>query len=464
MKFSFSKRRAAFSFPVLQARQHFTGSLLKSRKNIIFRFFRYMVKEAFACKRLQNFGNGFKNRPCTMTPAHFTKNLFASYRAFFRLFYRTFFRSRNTQARLTPKRFLVMAGFMPLLFFVQTMHWLGFLLDEIFFRGYRSVTIDEPVFIVGVPRSGTTFLHRLLAEDRERFTTFALWELVLAPSVAERKFWLLLARLDRFVGAPFARLIGRVERGLAAGLEDIHRISLTDEEEDYFLLVPVFACFLLILPFPFPDEMMRLAFFDDQVPEGEKNRIMDFYRSCLKRHLYVKGRERPILSKNVSFSPMIQTLGETFPDCRIVATVRNPLEAVASHISSMMAGAAVFDNDTRGHAFRDQMIAVQRYAYTHIKEAAAGVSRDEPVTVRMEDLKSDLAGTIEDLYERLGFSMAPGFSAYIREQDVRQKSYKSGHSYSLSSYGLSPEMIFEEFSGVFETFDYPRPRVDSPSS
>ena len=32
-------------------------------------------------------------------------------------------------------------------------HWLGLLLDEILFRGYRRVAVERPVFILGVPRT-----------------------------------------------------------------------------------------------------------------------------------------------------------------------------------------------------------------------------------------------------------------------------------------------------------------------
>ena len=391
-----------------------------------------------------------------MTPSHFVENFIISYRTFFRLFFRTFFKSKNTQARLTVKRFFVMTGFFIVLFIAQTLHWLGFLLDEVFFRGYRLVNLQTPVFIVGVPRSGTTFLHRLLARDKERFTTFSLWELILAPSVCERKFWLALGRMDQYLGAPFARLLGWMERRMFSSLDNIHQISLSDEEEDYFLLVPIYACFLLILPFPFPDEMGDLAFFDDRVPEADKERIMDFYKSCLKRHLYVKGTERLFLSKNVAFSPMIKALKKTFPDSRIIATVRNPINAVASHISSMMAGAAVFDNDTRGDEFRDQMIAVQRYAYTHILETP-GYYKEDPVLVCMEDLQNNLLTTISSLYKRLGFQMTPEFEAYIRAQDNRQKNYISTHHYDPASYGLSETRIYKDFSDIFERFSYARP-------
>ncbi|HMA67525.1 MAG TPA: sulfotransferase, partial [Desulfosalsimonadaceae bacterium] len=347
------------------------------------------------------------------------KNLWISYQTFFRLFWRTFFRSRGTQARLTGRRFVIMAGLFPVLFIAQSMHWLGFMLDEVFFRGYRSVEVRAPVFIVGVPRSGTTFLHRLLARDKDRFTTCCLWELILAPSVCERKFWLGLGRLDQFFGAPFSRLLGWLEQRVFGSLDNIHRISLSAEEEDYFLLVPVFACFLLILPFPFFDELGGLAFFDDHYCDAEKDRIMGFYKSCLKKHLYVRGTQKTFLSKNVAFSPMIHALSRTFPDSRIIGTVRNPVNAVASHISSMMAGAAVFDNDIRGHEFRDQMIAVQRYAYTHILDTLPAAGGQSPAVVRMEDLQNALAPTVSAVYEQLGFSMTRDFEAYIREQDNR---------------------------------------------
>ncbi len=392
-----------------------------------------------------------------MASTELFKNLLTSYRIFFRLFWRTFFQSRHTQARLTVRRFFMMAGFFPLLFVVQTIHWIGFILDEVLFRGYKTIEIRSPLFIVGVPRSGTTFLHRELARDTQRFTTLTLWELILAPSISERKFWLGLGRLDQFLGSPFARLIKWLERRAFGSLDNIHRISLSEPEEDYFALVPIYACFILILPFPFPDELGYLAFFDDQASAGDKSRIMRFYKSCLQRHLYVRGTGKTVLSKNVSFSPMIQALDRTFPDCRIIGTVRHPINAVPSHISSMMAGAKIFDNDISGHEFRDHMIGVQRYAYTRIMKVLPELPENRQVIVRMEDLQAGLAAVVQTIYERLGHDMSPGFRACIQNQDRRQKNYQSGHKYDLSACGLTENRIYEQFSDVFRQFGYDPP-------
>jgi hypothetical protein len=392
-----------------------------------------------------------------MSTSVLLKNLLISYQTFFRLLWKTFVRSRHTQARLSVRRFFMMAAFFPLLFIVQTMHWIGFILDDILFRKYRSVEVRDPVFIVGVPRSGTTFLHRVMANDRDRFTTLTLWELILAPSVTERKFWLGLGRLDRLIGAPLTRLIKWLERRVFGSLDNIHQISLSDPEEDYFALVPIYACFILILPFPFFEELGYLAFFDDEAAAADRERIMAFYKSCLKRHLYVRGTDKILFSKNVSFSPMIEALSQTFPDSRIIGTVRSPLAAIPSHISSMMAGAAIFDNDTRGHEFRDQMIAVQRYAYTHIMERLPPHPEHRQMIVRMEDLQNRLESVVRTIYDRLGYGMAPAFEAYILNQDARQKSYKSGHKYDMSAYELTEAMIYEQFSDVFDQFGYDPP-------
>ena len=58
----------------------------------------------------------------------------------------------------------------------------GRLMDELFFRGYKDVDLSDPVFIISNPRCGTTFLHRLLCLDKDRYT-FTLLYHTLLPSV-----------------------------------------------------------------------------------------------------------------------------------------------------------------------------------------------------------------------------------------------------------------------------------------
>jgi hypothetical protein len=387
------------------------------------------------------------------------ENIIYSYRTYFRLVKKTFFAGRNGAAPLTARRLVRTLCFSLLLLVVQTVHWLAFALDEVLYRDYRSVDVRHPLFIVGMPRSGTTFLHRLLSQDTDRFTTFTLWELLMAPSITERKIVFGLAALDRTLGAPFKALLKLMEKRTFHAMSDIHAISLSDPEEDYLTLIPIYACFLMILPFPFREELGHLAFFDDETPPGDKKRIMGFYNACLQRHLYIHGTGKTLLSKNVSFAPMIATLAQTFPDARFIGSVRNPLSAVPSHISSMMEGAALFDHPVRGEAFRDQMIAIQRYACSRLTMVLPRLPEERQITVRMEDLQTNLYRVIRGIYRRFGFDVSPAFDAYLSTQDRRQKSFKSCHRYDLATYELSSEAIFRRFVDLCDRFDYSPPPV-----
>ena len=117
------------------------------------------------------------------------KNMNFNYRLFFKLFFKSIFSSRDTDARLTPKRILVLLLIYPYIIFVLLMNKAGFVFDEIFFRGYRKIEVKRPVFIMGVPRSGTTFLHRLLSKDEDQFSYMKTWEIFYAPSIIQKKFF-----------------------------------------------------------------------------------------------------------------------------------------------------------------------------------------------------------------------------------------------------------------------------------
>ena len=256
--------------------------------------------------------------------------------------------------RRYARRLLVGAALLAILVPLQLLHGLCLALDEVLFPGYRRVRVRAPVFVLGTPRSGTTFLHRLLAHD-PAFTTFALWECVLAPSVLERRALGALARLDRRVGAPLARAVARVERRLAPTLDSLHPTSLAAPEEDYLALAPSFECFLLAIAFPASDWSWRFARLDER-PAAERAAFAARYRRVLQRHLYAHGeaggeggeqgdgqgrRGRRLLSKNAAFAGAARTLVDAFPDARVLVCRREPLDALDSQVR-VLAGARRF--------------------------------------------------------------------------------------------------------------------------
>ncbi len=350
--------------------------------------------------------------------------------------------------RPSAKRLLVMSGFIPLFVLVQASHWIGFLLDEIFFRGYRRIEIREPLFVLGVPRSGTTALHRLLAQDAD-LTTFSTWECLFALSVTQRRFWMALGRLDALAGRPLGRLLDAIERRAFKGLDAVHAMRLSDPEEDYFSLMPVLASFILILPFPESDRLWRMGTFDRDMPDAGRARLMDFYARCLQKHLYVRGPGKRLLSKNAAFAPLAGSLSARFPDARFIVCLREPAATLPSQLSSLADGIAFFDVLSVVPDFRARLTDQLGFYYRNLEQALGGQPQERCIWVNMRALQADLERQTLAIYARLGLPVSADFRAAIARQANAARTYRSAHGYTLDQFGLCPDGIDRDLGDVY---------------
>ena len=344
------------------------------------------------------------------------------------------------------QRTLALALFLPPFALLQMTHWLCLRLDDLLFPGYRKVEVLEPLFVVGLPRSGTTLLHRTLSLDEERFTTLKLWELLLAPSVVQRKVLGALGTLDRAVGRPVGRLVAWVERRVLGFMDDIHPTSLAEPEEDYLFLLPAFAAFILILAFPGHSRLWTVARLD-AAEDDFRLGLIEFYRSCLQRHLYVAGTERRVLSKNPSFSSFVETLAQVFPDARFVACARDPREAVASQLSSLEDGASFFGWAVSDPTHRDRIVDTLVHYGDHLTAVLPTLGEARWAWCPLSSLNRELESEVTRIYGRLGWEPGAEFQRALAEAGERSREYRSGHTYELEQYGLRPALLLARFRG-----------------
>ncbi len=313
---------------------------------------------------------------------------------------RSFLPGKYGSTSLNLRRMIFLLFLYPAFLAVQLIHWIGFLLDSIFFRGDRKAVIKAPIFISGIPRSGTTFLHRVLASDCDQFTSFRTWEALLAPSVVERKCLLGLAALDHALGRPIRRTIDWLLTRQTADFDAIHSVDLSAPEEDYLALLPFGYCFLLLLAFPFAGELEQLARFDT-LPSQRRKQILHLYRRCLEKHLYCAPYGKRILSKNAAFGSWIPALLEEFPDSVCIVCVREPASALSSQLSSLRTARETFATDRDGRDTASQFAKI--FAHNYELLAALAESTDPRLTfVDLSDLKQAPAASIEAILHRLG--------------------------------------------------------------
>lgn len=380
--------------------------------------------------------------------------MYWGFSVFVRLFKLTLFHNRDSFAKLTPARIRVMSVFLPVLFFGQVANWVGLLLDDVFFRGYRKVVIENPVFIIGIPRSGTTLLHRIIAQDTERFTSFRLWEIIFAPSITQRKFWTAMYHVDRVFGGYGRRLLAKADRRLFAPLSEIHHMSLFDYDEDDLVLTSIFSSSYMLFPFPFFEETWRHVRFDDETCAADQEQIMRFYVACVRRHLYFHGQDKSFLSKNPAFSAKIDAIRRHFPGARVVCSMRTPYQAVPSLVSLLHVPWDFFANDPQGLHFRDRVLELAGHWYRHPMRRAGEWQENRFLFLSYDELKNDVKSTVNDIYQRFGFSIGESFASRLEIEHERARAYRSTHHYSLEKFGLTAEGIRADFGDVFTRFEF----------
>lgn len=376
-----------------------------------------------------------------------------SFKRFIKLTYQVFFQAEDTQAKLTPKRLLVLFAFYALYLCVESLTWLGFFLDDIFFNGYRRTEVDEPVFIVGNPRSGTTFLHRLMARDEQNFTSPRLWEILFAPSITQRKIAWAMADLDRRLGGLLHRILMGVDKRVRAS-NVMHRMSLLIPEEDEYFLIHQGATIIAGLFLGFPKAAYPFVFFDTQLSRREKRRVMRFYRHCLQRHLFAHEESKHVLSKNPYFTPKVDALLTHFPDAKIIYLARNPLSVVPSYASLSAHWWQMLCEPEKRYPHMEYILTATQHWYRYPVERLEQAPPSNHIFVNFHELVQDPEKIVTEIYERFDLDISPAFADILKEETDKARQHKSKHQYSLEGVGLTNEQVVTAYQDVFDRWGF----------
>lgn len=363
---------------------------------------------------------------------------------------------QTVTAPLLEKRrwygYLLLLLLLPLFLLLQLVHWLLFLVDEILFPGYRRIRIEQPLFVLGPPRSGTTHLHHVLSLDSER-TTFSAWECVFGLSITARKLVGGVARIDRYVGSPMRRLLDMLETRLLANTGSIHPLSLRGPEEDFLTLMPLAQSFLLVFPFPRADWLWQTARLDSSAtPPDSRRQLLRWYRRCIQKHLYVHGADRRFLSKNASFAGMSSALLEEFPDARVLCCMRDPVHVIPSQLSSLRGGLNVCGFRAVPVPLRDRLVDLLHDYYRNLGNTWQRYP-DRFAVIHNRELHQNLYTSVESGLRRVGLSPSDVFLRQLAECSRQSSSYRSSHHYTLEQFGLTGSLIRTRFDPVYSVFD-----------
>jgi hypothetical protein len=338
---------------------------------------------------------------------------------------------------------------------LAVLHTVTFALDPVFFPALRRTKVRSPVFVVGHARSGTTYLHRMLASD-PRFSYVLLWEMFF-PSLLEKKVLRAVLRWDQRLGGRLRRRIDALDQRLFSKSQSVHESGLFAPEEDEFLLTMSCASGFWVVQYPNAQDL-DFYYVDDRWPAPKRRRVMQFYKECVRRQLVLNGPGLMHLSKAPIHCGRVESLIQTFPDARFVVPVRNPYETIPSFLKLMQFAWSArkrSEQDMR-KSFRSFVDSSYHY-YQHPLDVLDAHPEVPSVIVDYRDLVTNPAGTMLHVYDEIEIGMVAEQEKALAGEKGRE--YKSGHAYSLEEFGLEADEIRTRLAPLFDRFGWESDRA-----
>jgi hypothetical protein len=288
-----------------------------------------------------------------------------------------------------------------------------------------------PLIVLGLPRSGTTLLHRLLALD-EAARAPLLWELqcpIPGPGPDRRREQAL-------------RRVARMRKA-APDLDAKHHVDADEPEEDVFLLDSSLSSpsFWMLAPVYGYLEWLLAR---DQRPAYR------VYREHLQL-LQAGSPKRRLTLKAPAHTGNLDALAEAVPEAIFVQAHRDPVTVTIS-VNSLfhtIHGLVTDAMDVR------RMAAVNTELMATLLErgmaARATVAADRVCDVRYRALVADPIGTVRDIYHRADLPFTSAFATRMTRFLAERPAEKFGrHTYAAEDFGLSEERLRSRFRAYAE--------------
>ena len=158
----------------------------------------------------------------------------------------------------------------------------------------------------------------------------SLWEIILAPSIIQKKIYRFLWFYSSFF---LKKAVKNFDKIIFRKLNNLHRISFFKKEEDEIIMMWALASAYMSFFYPESFVMRDLFRFEmGEITEKRKHRIIKTYHRMVQRHLYALGEDtnKRFLSKNPSMASRIETISTYFPDAKIIVIERDPCNVFPS--------------------------------------------------------------------------------------------------------------------------------------
>eukprot|EP01059_Diplonema_ambulator_P013786 TRINITY_DN243_c0_g1_i5.p1 TRINITY_DN243_c0_g1~~TRINITY_DN243_c0_g1_i5.p1 ORF type:complete len:436 (+),score=169.47 TRINITY_DN243_c0_g1_i5:75-1382(+) len=310
--------------------------------------------------------------------------------------------------------------------------------------------IEKPIIILGLHRTGSTTLQRLLSLD---------------PSANEMNLWKICADPlnDTYESACKSVLrdfnVEIISPSFQKALVDYHPMEPDLPDEDVLVQFPFFCLCTdaSMLNYPFESPQVQRILNDIQQFKDAFRFVRQWMKMwSVKENPLVKPEEteetRHWVIKNPSHGYAIKELLEEFPDARLVFTHRKFADCIKSMAGLKLVCVApvtepsMFDSHLIGMnaTIFEQILA--RRTVEFVKEHP---SRDD-VHVTHKKIMADPIGTVRDIYEQFGMPFTEEYHQILKEFVAGSPPVPSAVKKSLSHFGLTVDDVMNADAAAYD--------------
>ncbi len=315
---------------------------------------------------------------------------------------------------------------------------------EAAFRAHPEILrleIKAPVFIVGLQRTGTTLLHRLLATD-PGLRALISYETV-APAPLPRRLW---HRRDPRIAS--GMLAQNFFKYMAPDFFAVHTIDALSPEEEVLLLDYTFMCTT-------SEAMLKIPSYASWLETQDQTPAYRYLEKLLKLLLWQAPAEKWIL-KTPHHLEWLETLFKVFPDAKIVQIHRDPQKTMPSFCSLIGHLRGAFSDHVDPHAIGKEWSRKLERMVNRGMEARDRIGEESFFDLSYYDLVDDPLEQIGRIYDFLDHPFTDDVKKHIAAELGKNEKHKHGiHRYHLDDFGLNKVGLERIFAGYRERFQIP---------
>jgi hypothetical protein len=312
---------------------------------------------------------------------------------------------------------------------------------EDYFKRHPEIAKEEvgaPLVIVGLPRTGTTRLQRLLSRDK-RFWSMLFWESQFPVPLPDETLQEPKTRIAHAKGI-VDYMVTSMPKLLA-----IHPMAAEEADEEVMLMEHSFYSAF--------DSYANVPSYVAWLDRQDQTPAYRFLKRCLQ-FLQWQKRQRGItgqrwLLKTPHHLLRMDILLREFPGVQVIQTHRDPVQTIPSIASFIDTLWRIYGTDVDASAAGRSWSERMARGLAHTAKVRTTAKPQQFMDVQFIDTVKQPMTVLKQVYDFIGWKITPEAEAAMQgwlAEDEKTHSAGGAHDYSPEAFGLTPEQLKRDFA------------------